>query len=101
VEKNIYLGHRRFLNQNQPYRHNKKVFNAKVELDKAPMSLSGKQVYFVVKDINIQLSNKFQKISLTVFGKRNIYFGNFLIGRIWMLDIIWMECTLLIIFVKV
>jgi hypothetical protein len=65
------------------------------------MSLSGKQVYFVVKDINIQLSNKFQKISLTVFGKRNIYFENFLIGRIWMLDIIWMECTLLRIFVKV
>jgi Transposase family tnp2 len=40
--KNIYLGHRRFLNQNHPYRQKKKTFNGEVELDKAPMSLSEK-----------------------------------------------------------
>jgi Transposase family tnp2 len=42
LEKNIYLGHRRFLNQNHPYRRKKKTFDGKVELEKTPISLSGK-----------------------------------------------------------
>jgi Transposase family tnp2 len=40
--KNIYLGHRRFLNQNHPYRRKKKAFDGKVELEKSLISLSEK-----------------------------------------------------------
>jgi Transposase family tnp2 len=40
--KNIYLGHRRFLNYNHPYRRKKKAFDGAVELEKAPISLSEK-----------------------------------------------------------
>jgi hypothetical protein len=39
----------------------KKTFNDKVDLDKAPMSLSEKQVYYIVKDINVQLGKKLKK----------------------------------------
>jgi Transposase family tnp2 len=59
--KNIYLGHRRFLNQNHPYRRKKKGFDGKVELEKAPISLSGEQINSIVKDINVQLGKKFQE----------------------------------------
>jgi Transposase family tnp2 len=40
--KSIYLGYRRFLNQNHPYRRKKKAFDGMIELEKEPISLSEK-----------------------------------------------------------
>jgi Transposase family tnp2 len=72
--KNVYLGHRRFLNQNHPYRRKKKAFYGKVELEKAPISLSGKLIYSIVKNINIQLGKKFQKIIPNgVWKKKSVF----------------------------
>jgi hypothetical protein len=60
-------------------RRKKKAFNGKVELNKTPMSLSKKIVYFVVKEINVQLSKKIQKISVTIFGKKICILGSSLL----------------------
>jgi Transposase family tnp2 len=46
-KKNVYLGHRRFLGRNHPYRRsiNKDKFDGKEEQEKTPMPFYGKQVY--------------------------------------------------------
>lgn len=49
--KMVYMGHRRFLGRNHPYRFMTKAFNGKKERRPAPRALSGEEVYENVKDI--------------------------------------------------
>lgn len=55
--KQVYLGHRRFLPRNHPYRRLRKSFNGDPDHRSAPRVLTGKQVHERVSGIN------------TVFGK--------------------------------
>ena len=40
-KKYVYMGHRRYLRRDHPYRRNRKSFDGNVEKDLAPMPLSG------------------------------------------------------------
>ncbi|XP_052730448.1 uncharacterized protein LOC128195809 [Vigna angularis] len=59
--KTVYLGHRRFLSTNHPYRKLKKAFDGYQENELAPMALSGSQVYERVKDIGVVLGKTQKK----------------------------------------
>ena len=56
-KKECFLGHRRFLSHNHPYRKYKKAFNGEKELEDAPEPLSGEGIYEKVR----QLDNDFGK----------------------------------------
>ncbi|XP_031742172.1 uncharacterized protein LOC116404095 [Cucumis sativus] len=60
-KKMAYLGHRRFLARNHPYRRQKKSFNGKKELDTIPKPLSGEDVYLKLKDIEFSRGKKNHK----------------------------------------
>lgn len=49
--KFAYLGHRRFLPPNHPFRHKKKWFNGKIESKGKPRPLNGLEILNAVKDI--------------------------------------------------
>lgn len=53
-KKIVYMGHRRFLRVGHAYRGKKKEFNGKSERRKAPVPLTGKEVYTKVKHIRVQ-----------------------------------------------
>ncbi|KAK7279834.1 hypothetical protein RJT34_24892 [Clitoria ternatea] len=75
-KKTVYLGHRRFLRHDHPYRKLKKAFHGSQENVIAPVALTGDQVYEKVKDINVVLGKK-QKRQATeknVWKKRSIFF---------------------------
>ncbi|XP_078156588.1 uncharacterized protein LOC144552481 [Carex rostrata] len=59
-KKTVYMGHRRFLPLNHPYRKKKTAFNGEIEIERARSPLTSKQVYLRVKDIKIQFG-KFKK----------------------------------------
>ena len=44
-QKNVFLGHRRFLNSNHHYRGWRKAFNGKEEQGRAPTMLTGDQIF--------------------------------------------------------
>ncbi|XP_031737559.1 uncharacterized protein LOC101205266 [Cucumis sativus] len=60
-KKMAYLGHRRFLARNHPYRRQKKSFNGKKELDTIPEPLSGEDVYLKLKDLEFSRGKKNHK----------------------------------------
>ncbi|XP_052724058.1 uncharacterized protein LOC128193906 [Vigna angularis] len=73
--KTVYLGHRRFLSTNHPYRKLKKAFDGCQENELAPMDLSGSQVYERVKDIGVVLGKTQKKgTSSNIWKKRSILF---------------------------
>ncbi|XP_027915074.1 uncharacterized protein LOC114174430 [Vigna unguiculata] len=73
--KTVYLGHRRFLSTNHPYRKLKKAFNGCQENELAPMVLSGSQVYERVKDIGDVFGKMKNKgTSSNIWKKRSIFF---------------------------
>ncbi|XP_027933103.1 uncharacterized protein LOC114188698 [Vigna unguiculata] len=73
--KTVYLGHRRFLSTNHPYRKLKKAFNGCQENELAPMVLSGSQVYERVKDIGDVFGKMKNKgTSSNMWKKRSIFF---------------------------
>ncbi|XP_031739213.1 uncharacterized protein LOC116402909 [Cucumis sativus] len=60
-KKMAYLGHRRFLARNHPYRRQKKSFNGKKELDTIPEPLSRADVYLKLKDLEFSRGKKNHK----------------------------------------
>ena len=52
-KKVVYIGTRRFLRPDYPFRRNKKSFNEKIETRPPPVFHDGKQVFAMVKDIRI------------------------------------------------
>ncbi|XP_062074976.1 uncharacterized protein LOC133778967 [Humulus lupulus] len=53
-KKACYMGHRRYLKLNHPYRKYKKSFDGQEVLDLPPEPLSGELIFEKVQDINIQ-----------------------------------------------
>ncbi|XP_058771635.1 uncharacterized protein LOC131645005 isoform X1 [Vicia villosa] len=74
-QKNVFLGHRRFLNSNHHYRGWRKAFNGKAEHRTAPPFLSGDQIFEKVKDVSTQFGKPFAH-SLVKGGwkKKSIFF---------------------------
>ena len=50
--KTCYMGHRRFLPENDPFRFDANKFDGKTEFRAAPTPLSGEQILECTKDIN-------------------------------------------------
>ncbi|XP_052730492.1 uncharacterized protein LOC128195840 [Vigna angularis] len=74
-KKTVYIGHRRFLSANHPFRKLKKAFNGCQENEIAPTPLSGLEVYQRVKDINVVLGKtKKQATTTNIWKKRSIFF---------------------------
>ncbi|XP_068472457.1 uncharacterized protein [Phaseolus vulgaris] len=73
--KTVYLGHRRFLKSNHPYRKLKKPFNGCQENKLAPTALTGLQVYERVKDIQVVFGKTQNKATgSNIWKKRSIFF---------------------------
>ena len=74
-KKTVYLGHRRFLRRDHPYRRLRKAFNGFPENENAPEALTGEVVYQRVKDINVILGkSQKQATEKNVWKKRSIFF---------------------------
>jgi len=87
----------------------KQQFDGTKKTSLAPRHFNGKYVYNRVKDINVTFGKKAQtlekkaqslergsglwKMMIRRGGKRNLFFGSFLIGYIWMFAIALMPCT--------
>src|SRR4051812_25815311 len=74
-QKNVFLGHCRFLNSNHHYRGWRKAFNEKAEHGTAPPFLLGDQIFEKVKDVSTQFGKPFAH-SLVKGGwkKKSIFF---------------------------
>jgi hypothetical protein len=73
--KIVYLGHRKFLRHNHPFRRLRKAFNGFQEHGIAPQALTGEQVYERVKDINVIFGKTQKRIAEKgVWKKRSIFF---------------------------
>jgi hypothetical protein len=53
--KMVYLGHRKFLRKDHPYRSNRRAFDGKVETRSPPKHRTGRQVYEMVKGLRVIL----------------------------------------------
>jgi len=69
-KKTVYLGHRKFLKPNHPYRKLRKAFNGDEEFETAPQALTGEQVYQRVKDVNVTFGKKEKKIKQKTAEKK-------------------------------
>lgn len=79
-KKNIYVGHRKFLPINHPYRRLKKAFDGKQELGLAPSPLSGEEVLRKVQGIKLIWGKKNKNKSAGVghkscWKKKSIFFN--------------------------
>ena len=73
--KTVYLGHRRFLKLNHPYRRLRKAFNGYPEWKIAPKALTGKQVFKQLKGVNVILGKKEKKsVEKNIWKKRFVFF---------------------------
>ncbi|KAA0051087.1 transposase [Cucumis melo var. makuwa] len=78
-KKIAYLGHRRFLARDHPYRRQKKSFNGKKELGTIPEPLSGEDVYLKLKDLEFPKGKKIHKnLSMNRSVKRFVGIGTLL-----------------------
>ncbi|KAA0059821.1 transposase [Cucumis melo var. makuwa] len=69
-KKIAYLGHRRFLARDHPYRRQKKSFNGKKELGTIPEPLSGEDVYLKLNDLEFPKGKKIHKnLSMNISEK--------------------------------
>ena len=54
-QKMVYLGHRKFLRKDDPYRSNRRAFDGKVETQSPLKYRNGRQVYEMVKGLKVIL----------------------------------------------
>ena len=92
-KKMAYLGHRKFLPHNHPFRRQKKSFNGQRELGSIPEPLSGEVVFEKTKDLDFQRGkiNKKRntlKEAPRVVGIGSLLFSSSPIESIFMLDIV-------------
>jgi Transposase family tnp2 len=68
IKKTVYLGHRKFLSRlpkrrPHPYQKMTKEFNGKIKNDRAPVPLTGVQMFEKLKDKNVEFGKRKQKKS--------------------------------------
>ncbi|XP_058775331.1 uncharacterized protein LOC131649595 [Vicia villosa] len=63
--KNVFLGHRRFLNTNHHFRKWRKEFNGESEEERAPLPLTGDQLYQKVKLLSTNFGKPFSSELVT------------------------------------
>ena len=74
-QKNVFLGHRRFLNSNHHYRGWRKAFNGEAEHGRAPHMLTGDQIFEKVKDVSTEFGKPFaHRLVTSGWKKRSIFF---------------------------
>ena len=74
-QKNVFLGHRRFLNSNHHYRGWRKAFNGETEQGRAPPILTGDQIFEKVKDLDTQFGKPFaHTLVKSGWKKRSVFF---------------------------
>ncbi|KAA0062841.1 transposase [Cucumis melo var. makuwa] len=61
MEKNVYMGHRKYLPRHHPYRLQKKNFDGKQEHGNPPQPLSGEAIYFKLKEMIFSCGKKCDK----------------------------------------
>ena len=61
MEKNAYMGHKKYLLRQHPYRIRKKNFDGKKEHENLPQPLSGEPIYFKLKEIIFSCGKKCDK----------------------------------------
>ena len=81
-QKNVFLGHRRFLSSNHHYSGWRNAFNGNPEYDRAPPTLIGDQIFEKVKDVNIQFGKPFAHKVVTGGWKKRSFFFNCHIGNL-------------------
>src|ERR1043165_8506954 len=69
-QKNVFLGHRRFLTFKHQYRGWRKAFNGDTEQRRAPPGLTGDQIFEKVKDVSIQFGKPFAHKVVTCGWKK-------------------------------
>ena len=84
-KKMEYMGHRRFLRPDHPYRRNKRAFDGTVETHCAPKVHTGEHVYKMVKNLRVVLgkgkgNTKFPAEKLAPMFKKRSIFWDYLIG---------------------
>jgi len=79
--KHVYMGNRRALRRDHPYRKLHKAFNGKPEHRLSPKILNGHEVYEKVKDIEITYGKKGSKLSNRGYKKKSIFFNKLLYWR--------------------
>jgi len=73
--KTSYIGHRRFLKRNHPYRRLKKAFNGCQEDRSAPQPLIGKEVYNQVYHIEVTFGKTLKNRGVkNIWKKKFIFF---------------------------
>ena len=93
--KMVYMGHRRFLSMEHPYRKNKKSFYGKIKDRLAPWTLFAKDILTKVNKLKVILrkGNEANRHRGLLCSKRNRYSGICLIGGSWMFTTHLMGCT--------
>jgi hypothetical protein len=79
-KKNVFLGHRRFLNTKHRYRKWRKAFNGKSEEGRAPLPITGDEIYEKVKLLSNKFGKPFAGELVTGGWKKNQFSLNCLIG---------------------
>jgi len=79
--KTCYIGHRKCLKRNHPYRRLKKAFNGCQEDLTAPPPLIGEELYNRVSYVEVTYGKNVNHSGVKTYGRRNRYFLNFHIGR--------------------
>ncbi|KAA0035154.1 hypothetical protein E6C27_scaffold57G002460 [Cucumis melo var. makuwa] len=91
MEKNVYMGHKKYLPRHHPYRLQKKNFDGKQEHGNPPQPLSGDAIYFKLKEMIFSCGKKcgkiITKVAMTI-GKEDQTYSNYHIGRTCMYDIV-------------
>jgi len=72
-QKNVFMGHRRFLPINHPYRKKKKEFNGKTELGVARRPLGGKGVFMRVKNLKVVFGKCAKAPPKNIWKKKSIF----------------------------
>ena len=70
-KKTVFLGHRRFLPRDHPYRRLKQAFDGDTEERPPPQILFGEDVYDMVKNVNEVLEKRKQSDSTEESFKEN------------------------------
>jgi hypothetical protein len=73
-KKNVYLGHRRFLCRSHRYRRKTKEFNGEVDNRRAPIPLTGKEVYAKVDNIVVEFGKKQKEVPIEGIWKKKCIF---------------------------
>jgi hypothetical protein len=101
--KTCYMDHRRFLNENHPFRFDADKFGGKTEFRPASIPLTGEQILDHTKDLNTvfgkdpsgkkQKSKRRKEGDPLVISKGYLFGSNFHTGKLYCCGIILTSCT--------